>query len=126
MKVITIRQPWATLIAEGIKKYEFRSWKTNYRGKILIHAGASIDKEEMKKFKNLEYDFPIKRIIAEVEIIDCLKFNDNLNKKIISENNIVYGSKKRDGYAWKLGNVKKIEINETVNGQLGLWNYDLK
>ena len=126
MKVITIRQPWATLIAEGIKRYEFRSWKTNYRGKILIHAGASIDKEEMKKFKNLEYDFPTKRIIAEVEIIDCLKFNDNLNKKIISENNIVYGSKKRDGYAWKLGNVKKIKINETVNGQLGLWNYDLK
>ena len=31
MKVITLKQPWATLIIDGYKKYEFRSWKTNYR-----------------------------------------------------------------------------------------------
>ena len=30
MKVLTIKQPWATLIIQGDKKYEFRSWKTNY------------------------------------------------------------------------------------------------
>lgn len=29
MKVITLKQPWATLIIAGYKKYEFRSWKTN-------------------------------------------------------------------------------------------------
>lgn len=28
MKAITIKQPWATLIAEGYKEYEFRTWKT--------------------------------------------------------------------------------------------------
>ena len=28
MKVITIKQPWATLIVEGYKRFEFRSWKT--------------------------------------------------------------------------------------------------
>ena len=47
MKVITLKQPWATLVAEGIKEYEFRSWKYNYRGEILIHAGAGVDKEEI-------------------------------------------------------------------------------
>ncbi len=30
MKVITIKQPWATLIAKGYKEYEFRTWKTKY------------------------------------------------------------------------------------------------
>ena len=39
MKVLTIKQPWAELIINGHKCYEFRSWKTKYRGKILIHAG---------------------------------------------------------------------------------------
>ena len=48
MKVLTLKQPWATLVAEGIKKYEFRSWKIKYRGKVLIHAGIGIDKDEMK------------------------------------------------------------------------------
>lgn len=45
MKVLTLKQPWATLVAEGIKKYEFRTWKTNYRGKVLIHAGAGVEKK---------------------------------------------------------------------------------
>lgn len=124
MKVLTLKQPWATLVAEGIKKYEFRTWKTNYRGKILIHAGAGIDKKEMEKFKNLNLEYPSKRIIAEVEIEDCLELDDELNQKIISENNIAYGSKIRTGYAWKLKNVNKIQSNTQINGKLGLWNID--
>ncbi len=49
MKVITIKQPWATLIAKGYKEYEFRTWKTKYRGDILIHAGKGTDKEAMTR-----------------------------------------------------------------------------
>lgn len=124
MKVLTLKQPWATLVAEGIKKYEFRSWKTKYRGKLLIHAGAGVDKKELKRFEKLKLDYPSKRIIAEVELEDCLKIDEELNNKIIAENNIAYGSKKREGYAWKLTNIKKIESKETINGKLGLWNID--
>lgn len=43
MKAITLQQPWASLIARGIKKYETRSWPTKYRGPIAIHAGKQID-----------------------------------------------------------------------------------
>ena len=125
MKVLTLRQPGATLVAEGIKKYEFRSWKTNYRGKVLIHAGTGIDKEDMKKYENMNLNFPSRRIIAVVEIKDCLELDEDLNKKIISENNIAYGHKIRTGYAWKLKNIKKIDYDKEVNGQLGLWNIDL-
>lgn len=125
LKVLTLRQPWATLVAEGIKKYEFRSWKTNYRGKVLIHAGTGIDKDDMKKYEHMNLDFPSRRIIAVVEIEDCLELDKDLNKKIISENNIAYGHKIRTGYAWKLKNIKKIDYDKEVNGQLGLWNIDL-
>lgn len=43
MKALTIWQPWATLIAEGVKPYEFRSWRPPARligQRIAIHAGA--------------------------------------------------------------------------------------
>lgn len=43
MKALTIQQPWAHLIATGDKLYETRSWKTNYRGPIAIHAGKQVD-----------------------------------------------------------------------------------
>lgn len=122
MKVITLKQPWATLVAEGIKKYEFRSWKTNYRGKILIHAGCGIDKDGMKMVQELNLEYPAKKIIAEVEIVDCLEIDEELNTKIIDEKNIAYGNKKRTGYAWKLENVVKINNSKEINGKLGLWN----
>lgn len=38
-KCITVKQPWASLIVHGIKDIENRTWKTNFRGRVLIHAG---------------------------------------------------------------------------------------
>lgn len=39
MKTLSVHQPWASMIVKGIKNIENRTWKTDYRGKILIHAG---------------------------------------------------------------------------------------
>lgn len=125
MKVITLKQPWATLVAEGYKKYEFRTWKTNYRGEILIHAGKTIDKEGMKRVSNLNLEYPQSKILAKVTIKDCIELNSEKNKEIINENPLVYGNKfDRTGYAWKLENVKKINSESIIQGKLGLWNYE--
>lgn len=43
MRAITIRQPWASLIAAGVKTIETRSWSTKYRGPLAIHAGKHND-----------------------------------------------------------------------------------
>ena len=40
MKTLSIRQPFASLICRGIKTIENRSWNTQYRGKLLIHASS--------------------------------------------------------------------------------------
>lgn len=42
MKVIVIRQPWAWLIVHGFKDIENRSWRTRYRGTLLIQASAGL------------------------------------------------------------------------------------
>lgn len=55
MKVLTIKEPWATLIIDGYKMYEFRSWKTNYRGKILIHSGLSIENDMLLGLRIIIY-----------------------------------------------------------------------
>lgn len=125
MKVLTLKQPWASLVANGYKIYEFRSWKTKYRGEILIHAGCGVDKEWLEKVKDYGIDFPKKKILCKVVLEDCLEIDDKLNKEILKLDKNVYGEKIRDGYAWKLGKVTKLEIDEEVNGQLGIWNYDV-
>lgn len=45
MKTLTIKQPWASAIIELGKNIENRSWRTTYRGMILIHAGLGWDNE---------------------------------------------------------------------------------
>ena len=124
MKVITLKQPWATLVAEGLKQYEFRSWKYNYRGEILIHAGAGVDKEAMKKYEHLNLDYPSKKIIAKAVIKDCVKLTPEISKEINMTNPLVYGEKIRDGYAWKLSNIKRINIDKIIPGKQGIWNYE--
>ncbi|MFI8992155.1 ASCH domain-containing protein [Streptomyces antimycoticus] len=48
MRALTIRQPWAALIAHADKRIENRVWPTSYRGPLLIHAGKSIDRTALK------------------------------------------------------------------------------
>ena len=129
MKVITIKQPFATLIAEGLKEYEFRTWKTKYRGDILIHAGKGIDKKAMKKFEHLNLDYPSGCIIAKAKITDCVFVDDNLRKELNKKNSLVYSSIIKHsewvGYGFKLESVEKIE-KIPVNGKLSLWDYAYK
>ena len=125
MKVLTIKQPWASLIINKYKRYEFRSWKTNYRGKILIHAGVSLDKESAKRFYDYNLDLISGAIIGEAELIDCIPVDDSLEKELLKENPVVYKkSNYSREYAWKLDNIIKYDEPIYIKGQLGLWNYD--
>lgn len=38
MRIITLWEPWSTLLALGEKKIETRGWSTNYRGPVAIHS----------------------------------------------------------------------------------------
>ncbi|MBR1376932.1 MAG: ASCH domain-containing protein [Bacilli bacterium] len=129
MKVITIKQPWASLIAEGIKEYEFRTWKTKYRGDILIHAGKGIDKKAMKKFECYNLDYPSGCIIAKATLTDCILVDEESRKMLNRKNPLVYSNIINDlnwkGYGFKLENVEKVKPID-INGKLSLWNYDYK
>ncbi len=125
MKVLTIKEPWATLIIDGHKKYEFRSWKTNYRGKILIHAGLSLEKEQLKKFKDYNLECSKGMIIGEADLVDCILVTEEFDNELKSIDPIVYGNSGHvQNYAWKLENVKKYDEYIPAKGKLGLWNYD--
>lgn len=85
MKAITIKQPLASLIIEGIKDVENRTWKTNFRGRVLVHAAAKqIDSKDLfsiEKANEIPSDLlediedcnlPTGAIIGSVEIVDCV------------------------------------------------------
>lgn len=129
MKVLTIKQPYASLITMGYKKLEFRKWKTNYRGTVLIHAGKGIDKMAMKKFENLNLECPNGVIIAKCNLVDCIEITEAVRNELSKLQNPVYEKVIRDtewkGYGFRLENVEKVGPIE-IKGKLGLWNYEDK
>lgn len=123
MKCVTIKQPWASLIIEGYKKYEFRSWKTNYRGKIYIHAGLGKAKDIINKVEQYNLDYVAGAIIGEAEVVDCVLVDDIFYNNLRKEDNIVYGNNCVGLYAWKLNNIIKYKEPIYIKGKLGLWEY---
>ena len=127
MKAITIKQPYATLIAEGLKEYEFRTWKTKYRGEILIHAGKGVDQEAMKRFAHLNLEYPSGCIIAKATLADCVEIGDAMKSTLREKDFLVYQGITEDadwcGYGFKLENVEKTSPI-SVGGKLSLWECD--
>ena len=84
MKVITIREPFATLIKDKVKIYETRSWKTNYRGEIYIHSAkarskasnASIAGTYLKSQENPEH------IICKCLLKNCIYMDENFINEV--------------------------------------------
>jgi len=127
VKVITIQQPFASLIASGLKRYEFRTWKTAYRGEILIHAGKRVDREAMRRFEGYPLDDPLGCIIARAVLTDCVPVDEKLRENLRQENFAVYAGVTEatdwQGYGFLLEQVESVDPIP-VSGKLGLWEYD--
>lgn len=93
MKVLSLTEPFATLIKEKKKFVETRSWKTNYRGELYIHASMTKmskqnkeDKELMSLVDNKNMNFGY--IICKCRLVDCVfmteEFVCDMKKKSLS------------------------------------------
>ena len=128
MKVLTIKQPWATLIIQGDKRFEFRSWQTKYRGELLIHAGKGIDKEAMKRLENyIPKDMPTGKILGKVTLVDCVQMSPEFKEMLLKENKDIYAdSSFKENYGWQLKNVEVFDNLIEAKGKLGLWEYEIE
>ena len=131
MKVISLQEPYATFIASGLKKIETRSWKTNYRGELLIHASISKtyyskieDPNVIKLMNSLEMNYG--KIICKVKLVDCIYMDKNFINKIV-KNKLEYslGVYKIGRYAWILDEIEILSSPINVKGKLNLWEYSI-
>ena len=132
MKVLTIREPFATLIKNQVKYIETRSWKTNYRGELYIQAGIAKITKEVKERKELsklynEDELNYGYIICKCNLVDCVYMTEEFIKQEKEKNpkNFIAGRYKIGRYAWILNDVEVVNPIK-VKGQLGIWNYNKK
>ena len=127
MKVLTIKQPWATLIMQGDKRFEFRSWQTKSRGDLLIHAGKGIDKNAMKRLaKYLPDEIPLGKILGKVTLVDCIRMCPEFKEMLLKENSDIYTkSSFSENFGWQVENVQVFDEPIEAKGHLSLWEYEL-
>ena len=77
MKALSLRQPYADLVATGRKTIELRTWKTKHRGEFYIHASKySPPAKELESFNLKHDDLDYGAIIGVAEITGTKNYND--------------------------------------------------
>lgn len=76
---LSVRQPWADLIVDGVKDVENRRWSTTFRGAVLIHAARRIEQDDVGRVRRdlglapeQEYRPVTGAILGMTRIVDCV------------------------------------------------------
>ncbi|MFH1585513.1 MAG: ASCH domain-containing protein [archaeon] len=121
MKALSIKQPWAELILQGMKKIEIRKWNTKFRGEFLIHASKKPDEDAMRKFGFKE--LPCGFIICKAKLVDVKKYNNS--DEFIKDKGFHLATEDFGKYGFVLNDVKEIK-KIPAKGSLGFWEFKLK
>ncbi|MDD2377145.1 MAG: ASCH domain-containing protein [Clostridia bacterium] len=129
MKVLSLLEPWASLVKEKIKCVETRSWKTKYRGELYIHASKRKVTKKDARVNNLvdlleNNEFKYGHIIAKCNLVDCIYMDDEYINTIQKKKfESMCGRYTIGRYAWILDDIEILENPIETKGQLGIWNY---
>lgn len=123
-------EPWATLIKEKQKHIETRSWKTEYKGELYIHASLkSINRNdiltqillEIISDKSMKYG----SIICKSNLVDCIymdeAFISNIEK---NKKEYMCGFYEIGRYAWILEDTEVLAEPILAKGKLRIWDYN--
>lgn len=147
MKIISLYQPYASLMMWRLKRNETRGWSTKYRGGLGIHATLSKPawcREKCQKeapfIRALEThgvtfnDLPRGCIIGSVNLINVIPTTQYLKEQscdipgfytasVLDE--IAFGDYSGGRFAWVTDNVQEFVEPIPAKGFQGFWNYEL-
>ena len=128
MKVLSIKEPYATLICNGKKLIETRSWKTNYRGELYIHSclsySKSFNEKVMRVLDNDSLNYGM--IICKCRLVDCVYMDEEFLENIkANHQEYVCGYYSLGRYAWILEDVVPLECKIPAKGKLNIWEFNL-
>lgn len=137
-RALTLTQPWATLVSIGAKHYETRSWPTNYRGWLAIHAAKNYPSECRKLWHtHLAYrralqavgyedprELPCAAVLCVARVVGCMSTNHW--RPADDSDEFAFGNYAPDRYAFQLKDIRHLNqrgLNRfnQVRGKLGFW-----
>ncbi len=148
MKALTLTQPWASLVAIGAKQVETRSWSTNYRGPLAIHAAKGFPKYaqdftyekvtrdcllassmglkvERSRYSGggiyrLDTQLPRGSVLARCHLVACVRTEEMC---AITAQEMAFGDYSAGRFAWFLEGIERLSEPVLAKGSLGLWEW---
>lgn len=124
MLALTVRQPWAHAIIYLGKDVENRTWSTEHRGPLAIHAGKKLDHDGSKFLSRLGFyptddELVLGAAIGIVDLVDCVPSYATAERP-----QSVWAV---DGqYHWVLANPRALSIPVRCRGYQGLFEVTLR
>ena len=134
LAAISLWEPWASLMANGAKTIETRSWYTNYRGDLLICAAKRKDPDAMAlrrshgfcsylggrhRFHGDQFG----NAVCIVRLIDCVRITDHVVRHT-RFGDLRFGDFTTGRYAWKTDHLRPVNPFP-VRGKQGLFTVDV-
>lgn len=152
IKAISLWQPWATLVILGVKRFETRGKRTNYRGPLLIHAAqrnpftASDDIHQLlyrepfcSVLQKLQWKLPLGCLLGMVNVDACYQVamngkdielmqvgNGDIGRPVFAPlptgDELAFGNYAVGRYAWKFSNPRAFENPIDYKGSQGIFH----
>jgi hypothetical protein len=119
---LSVRQPWTELILQGVKTIEVRTWATQYRGELWLHAGIKPDSNALQRFNFSAGNLAFGALVGKCELCDCVEFTEQTWGRWRPQH-LNEGDLKKRQYAWFFRNPIRI-TPRSLKGRLGLMHID--
>lgn len=130
LRALTLRQPWASAVALGLKAIETREWAHAHRGPIAIHAGKGLDDEDRAAWDRLWRFFPGRfaleelprgAVVAVADLVDVVRMTPTWIESV-PEHELPFGGYGEGRFGWVLKNVHAVQPPVPARGFQQLWS----
>lgn len=124
LPVLSVRQPWASYIAGGLKSIELRTWSTEYRGWLWIHAAKQLDLDAMEVYDLQATHFPTGGLLAIANLESCTPIETPTQWLALRNEHRSPGTFARGIYGWRFRDVIALREKIDSRGELRLFGLD--
>lgn len=143
VSALTIRQPWASLLALGVKQMETRSWDTKVRGPVAIHAGLAMPCPRRDYFALGEFEFerctsglimwgpgyekgtllPMGAVLAIGNLFQTRSTTNSEHAP--GDRELALGDHRPGRFAWSITSISPLPEPIPAKGRQGFWNWEM-
>lgn len=146
LPAISLWQPWAALVASGVKRFETRSWSTDHRGALAIHAAKTrqgwehaapdvLEALRLSTYPDPKYrppaprqdDFAYGAVVATVELVSVIPIDELAGDvwQVAGSLDVALGDWSAGRYAWELICPEHVQPPVPVNGRQRLFPVEI-